>query len=62
MASLAETNRYLKDPQRRARIIRRNARESAIFEGANPRALHDDYASSANARLAASSKKRAKSS
>ena len=34
MASLAETNPYLRDPEQRRRMIEEDARQSSIFEGA----------------------------
>lgn len=34
MASLAESNPYLRDPKTRRRILEKNARASCAFEGA----------------------------
>jgi hypothetical protein len=34
MASLAETNPYIRDPETRRRLVEENARASSIFEGA----------------------------
>jgi hypothetical protein len=34
MASLAETNPHLRDPEARRRLLERNARSSSAFEGA----------------------------
>ncbi len=34
MASLAETNPYLRDPEQRRRVLEEDARQSSIFEGA----------------------------
>jgi hypothetical protein len=34
MASLAETNPYIRDPETRRRLIEENARASSVFEGA----------------------------
>lgn len=34
MASLIDTNPYLRDPEERARMLEENARQSSIFEGA----------------------------
>ncbi len=33
MASLAESNKYLRDPMRLRRIIRENCTSTAVFEG-----------------------------
>lgn len=41
MASLAETNPYLKDRKKMLEMIAEDVYESAIFEGASPRALKD---------------------
>jgi hypothetical protein len=34
MASLAETNPYIRDPERRRRVLEENALASSAFEGA----------------------------
>jgi hypothetical protein len=34
MASLAETNPYIRDPERRRRLLEENALDSSVFEGA----------------------------
>lgn len=34
MASLIDTNPYLRDPEERARMLEENARQSSVFEGA----------------------------
>ncbi len=41
MASLAETNPYLKDRKKMVEMIAEDVYESAIFEGASPRSLKD---------------------
>jgi hypothetical protein len=33
MASLAETNPYIRDPERRRRVLEENALDSSAFEG-----------------------------
>ena len=35
MASLAETNAYLRDPEERHRMLEEDARQSSVFEGAH---------------------------
>ena len=57
MASLAETNPYLRDPKRRREMIERVTYESSVFEGASPRALR----SAAKPARKARSKKRSSS-
>lgn len=61
MASLAQTNKYLRDPKVLKRIISDDVRASALFEGASHRALKRDYAGSCARAKTASSKKRPKS-
>jgi hypothetical protein len=34
MASLAETNPYIRDPETRRRLLEENALDSSVFEGA----------------------------
>lgn len=60
MASLAETNPNLRDPERRARMIARSTYESSVFEGASPRSL-SKLRSAAYPRSNARSKKKAQS-
>ena len=61
MASLAETNPYLKDRKKMLEMIARNTYDSAVFEGASPRSLKAiGYEPSPRGRTARS-KKRAKS-
>ena len=60
MASLSETNPYLRDRDKLARDVARDVYESFVFEGASPRSLAK-LRSKANLRSTARSKKAAKS-
>ena len=61
MASLAETNKYLRDPKVLERIVTRNALASSVFEGASLRALTSGHKASRKESKIASSKKSARS-
>jgi len=57
MSSLIKTNRYLRDPQTRRRLIAENAYDSSVFEGAI--GLPKPQASASCRRKMASTKNRA---
>lgn len=60
MASLAKSNKYLRDKKILSGMIRKNAYDSAIFEGASSRSLPKPETSHNRADIV-NSKKRAKS-
>jgi len=60
MASLSETNPYLRDKDKLAQTVARNTYDSSVFEGASPRALSKLRAAS-KSRSRARSKNTAKS-
>lgn len=39
MASLSETNPYLRDPKKFEQMVARNTYDSSVFEGASPKSL-----------------------
>lgn len=39
MASLSETNKYLRDKKKREQMIKRNVVASSVFEGVSPETL-----------------------
>jgi hypothetical protein len=59
MPSLAETNVYLRDPERRRRMLADNAWQSSVFEGARglPRPEADQRGSSRRSRRRTASTK-----
>lgn len=57
MSPLIKTNRYLRDPQTRRRMIAENVYDSSVFEGAI--GLPKPQSSASRRRKMASSKKRA---
>ena len=61
MASLIETNPYLRDPETRRRMLERNALDSSAFEGARGLKPREPQPPSAP-RVIARKKKAAKSS
>jgi hypothetical protein len=56
MASLAKSNKYLKDRGSLLRMIEENTYDSAVFEGASPRALKAGQAAPKRRCIAASKK------
>jgi hypothetical protein len=62
MASLIESNPYLRDPKRRRRWLEENALDSAAFEGARGLAPAQEPGTSRKRRCKASVKKAAKAS
>ena len=61
MASLAKSNKYLRDSKALSEMIRKNAYDSSIFEGASYRSLPKPESNQKRDDMA-KSKKRAKSS
>lgn len=58
MASMAETNPYLRDPERRQRMLEENARQSSFYEGARGLKM-PSHSSSPERRAAIASRKKA---
>lgn len=61
MASLATSNKYLKNRKRLLKMIGENSYDSAVFEGASPRSLKTGHCSSSSRRSIAASKKATRS-
>jgi hypothetical protein len=62
MASLAETNPYLRDPEARRRMLEEDALDSSVFEGARGLKPRSSYTGPRKRRSIASRKKSAKAS
>jgi len=64
MASLSESNEYLRNREARHRMVGENTFDSSVFEGASPSSLGErvKYQSSGNRRSKASAKKQDKAS
>ena len=62
MASLAETNPYLRDPKTRRRLLEEDALDSSVFEGARGLKARPPQIKSHKRRSMASRKKSAKAS
>jgi len=62
MAPLAKTNRYLRNPEKRRRLVTDSVRQSSVFEGARNLKAGSSQAKSAKRRSIASTKKSVKKS
>lgn len=62
MASLAETNPYMRDPEMRRRLLEEDALDSSVFEGARGLKPSSSHKESRKRRSMASRKKPAKAS